>query len=212
VFTGIVEEMGTIRRIQPMQTACRLHIGAKVVLEGTSIGDSIAVCGVCLTVTGLHSDGFEADVMPETLRRSNLGQLTVGARVHLERAVAVGGRLGGHIVTGHIDGTGKLLRRRPEGNAEVLTFGASAEILRHIVEKGSIAIDGISLTVMAVDATTFSVGIIPHTAKETTLLTRKVGDSVNLECDIVGKYVEKLLGNSAKTQGLSQQFLFENGF
>lgn len=211
MFTGIIEETGIVERLDNSPSGCRLYIGASVVLDGTKIGDSIAVNGVCLTVTNMTRAGFTADVMPETLRRSSLGTLHSGSRVNLERAMAANGRFGGHIVAGHIDGTGKISAVRPEGNAVLVTISAEKNILRYIVEKGSVAIDGISLTVTKVTATDFSVSLIPHTAKETTLLSKHAGDIVNLENDIVGKYVERLLGTE-KSSGISRQFLLENGF
>ena len=184
------------------------------------MGDSIAVNGVCLTATGISGNIFTADVMPETLRRSGLGQLTGGSRVNLERAMAAGGRFGGHIVSGHIDGTGTIREVKREDNAVWVTIDCSPKILRYIIEKGSIAIDGISLTVAYVDDICFKVSIIPHTAGETTLLDGKPGKIVNLENDVVGKYVEKLLqpykgGGDAGVSdrsGLDMKFLAENGF
>ncbi len=211
MFTGIIEEIGTVRRLEKSPLSCRLCIAAKTVLQETRIGDSIAVNGVCLTVTQMGSDFFTADVMPETLHRSSLGSLHSGSGVNLERAMAANGRFGGHIVAGHIDGTGKITTRKPDGNAVVVTIAASPEILRYVVEKGSVAIDGISLTVTHVTMSDFSVSLIPHTAKETTLLTKKAGDVVNLETDIIGKYVERLM-NTEKGNGITQNFLFENGF
>ncbi len=211
MFTGIIEELGTVERLSHTALSCRLYIGAKKVLEGTKIGDSIAVNGVCLTVTDMTDKGFAADVMPETLRRSSLGELSHGSQVNLERAMAAEGRFGGHIVAGHIDGTGRIKSRKNEGNAVVVTISASPEILRYIVEKGSIAIDGISLTVTAVTASDFSVSLIPHTAKETTLLSKRCGELVNLENDIIGKYVEKLMGAKISS-GITHEFLLENGF
>lgn len=211
MFTGIIEETGVVERLDNSPSGCRLYIGASVVLEGTKIGDSIAVNGVCLTVTDMTKTSFAADVMPETLRRSSLGALHSGSRVNLERAMAADGRFGGHIVAGHIDGTGKISSKKPEGNAVVVTIAADRDILRYIVEKGSIAIDGISLTVTKVTGADFSVSLIPHTAKETTLLSKRAGDIVNLENDIVGKYVERLLGNN-KSSGITRSFLLENGF
>lgn len=211
MFTGIIEETGVVERLDNSPSGCRLYIGASVVLEGTKIGDSIAVNGVCLTVTDMTKTSFAADVMPETLRRSSLGALHSGSRVNLERAMAADGRFGGHIVAGHIDGTGKISSKKPEGNAVVVTIAADRDILRYIVDKGSIAIDGISLTVTKVTGADFSVSLIPHTAKETTLLSKRAGDIVNLENDIVGKYVERLLGNN-KSSGITRSFLLENGF
>ena len=196
MFTGIIEEIGTVKKISLGGKSGSLEIGAKKVLEGTVVGDSIAVNGVCLTVTGMNSSSFTADVMAETVRRSSLGSLSVGSGVNLERAMAANGRFGGHIVSGHIDGTGTISRLVREENAVWVHVKTSAEILRLIAEKGSIAIDGISLTVARVNETEFAVSVIPHTAEETTLLSKKAGDTVNLENDIVGKYVEKLLGGA----------------
>ncbi|MCR5254170.1 MAG: riboflavin synthase [Treponema sp.] len=192
MFTGIVEEKGTVQKISQNQ----ICIKAKKVQEGTRIGDSIAVNGVCLTVTNLAKDGFYADVMPETFSRSNLGELTAGSQVNLERAMAADGRFGGHIVSGHIDGTGKITKIQNDGNAVRFWIAADIKILRLIVEKGSITVDGISLTVVSVDNSNFSISIIPHTLAETILGTKRVGDTVNLENDIIGKYVERLLGKS----------------
>ena len=176
----------------------------------------MAVNGVCLTATTVGSDYFTADVMSETLRRSSLGSLKSGSEVNLERAMAMGGRFGGHIVSGHIDGTGTILSMTKEDNAVWVTIETTKPILNLIVEKGSIAIDGISLTVAAVDEKSFSVSLIPHTGKETTLLSKKPGDIVNLENDIVGKYIEKLMkkteSTSKKESGLTTSFLMENGF
>jgi riboflavin synthase len=217
MFTGIVEEVGTIRRVVSGHTSGEIAVRAAKVLEGTKIGDSIAVNGVCLTVTALLSDGFTADVMPETLRRSNLGKLRQGDPVNLERAMAADGRFGGHIVSGHIDGIGTITEARREANAVWVRIQAPQSILNLIVEKGSIAIDGISLTVAAVQAESFQVSIIPHTGSETTLLRKGVGDPVNLENDIVGKYVQRLL-HPADPQPKQQEsritleFLAEHGF
>lgn len=209
MFTGIIEELGTIERVGAGQIAVR----ARTVLEGTRLGDSIAVNGVCLTVTHLTGAGFTADVMPETLRRSNLGQLRPGSRVNLERAMAADGRFGGHIVSGHIDGMGQILALRDEGNAVWVTIAAPPELLRGIVEKGSIAIDGISLTVAAVTDRDFSVSIIPHTGGQTTLLHRRPGEQVNLETDIIGKYVSRLLAPERAPQGgITREFLTQYGF
>lgn len=212
MFTGIVEEIGAVRRASDKG----IDISAKLVLEGTKIGDSIAVNGVCLTVTTLRADGFTADVMPETMRRSNLGTLRSGDCVNLERAMAADGRFGGHIVSGHIDGVGTIASLRKEGIATWVTISAPSEILRFIVEKGSIAIDGISLTVAAVTDKDFSVSLIPHTGDATSLLKKKCGAQVNLENDIVGKYVERLM-NTATSQPNSESritldFLQKNGF
>lgn len=193
MFTGIVEEKGTVGHISLAGISGSIAIKARKVLEGTRIGDSIAVNGVCLTVVSLRPDGFTADVMAETIRRTSLGSCQPGDPVNLERALAADGRFGGHIVAGHIDGVGTIRSAVPEGNAVWITIDAPPQILRYIVEKGSIAIDGISLTVAYVDESVFKVSVIPHTAAETTLLSKKAGDIVNLENDIVGKYIEKLM-------------------
>ncbi len=193
MFTGIVEEKGTVKRITSGSSECSIELYAKKVLEGTQIGDSIAVNGVCLTVTAMGHDWFRADVMPETIRRSSLGDLKPGSKADLERAMAAGGRFGGHIVSGHIDGTGVIKELRHEGNAVWVRITTPQSILRLIVEKGSITIDGISLTVAGLGNDYFEVSVIPHTASETVLLDKKVGDRVNLENDIVGKYVERLM-------------------
>ena len=193
MFTGIVEEKGTVKRITSGSSECSIELYAKKVLEGTQIGDSIAVNGVCLTVTAMGHDWFRADVMPETIRRSSLGDLKPGSKADLERAMAAGGRFGGHIVSGHIDGTGVIKELRHEGNAVWVRIMTPQSILRLIVEKGSITIDGISLTVAGLGNDYFEVSVIPHTASETVLLDKKVGDRVNLENDIVGKYVERLM-------------------
>ena len=218
MFTGIVEEMGEYVAARRGARSEVLVIRAKKVLEGTVIGDSIAVNGVCLTVTGLSNNSFEADVMPETLRRSNLGGLSVGDHVNLERAMAADGRFGGHIVAGHVDGTGVIREITEEDNAVWYAIGTKPEILRYIVEKGSVAIDGISLTVAGVDDAKgeFRVSIIPHTRAVTVLSDRKIGDVVNLENDIVGKYIERLMSadtnKKEKESRITMDFLGENGF
>ena len=217
MFTGIVEEVGTMQGVRMGTTSGEIHLKASKVLEGTKLGDSIAVNGVCLTVTNMTADGFTADVMPETLRRSNLGQLRSGDPVDLERAMAADGRFGGHLVSGHIDGTGTITELRREGNAVWVRIQTTPEILRLIVEKGSITIDGISLTVATLGKNDFQVSIIPHTGSETILLSKKPGDMVNLENDIVGKYVEKLLttptaAESEPESKVTWEFLAENGF
>lgn len=189
MFTGIIEETGTILSAGNG----KIRIAAQKVLDGTKTGDSIAVNGVCLTVTEMTSCGFTADVMPETLSRSNLGSIKKGDSVNLERAMAADGRFGGHFVSGHIDGTGTILKMQNDGNAVWVYISASRPILNLIIEKGSVAIDGISLTVAKIDEKEFAVSVIPHTGEETTLLNKKPGDIVNLENDVVGKYVQKLM-------------------
>ncbi|MCQ2507362.1 MAG: riboflavin synthase [Dorea sp.] len=217
MFTGIIEEKGTIKHIRFSGSSGSLAIQAKKVLQGTKIGDSIAVNGICLTVTSLQPDGFTADVMAETVRRTSLKGATAGCQVNLERAMAADGRFGGHIVSGHIDGTGIVESLTKEENAVWVKVKAAEEILKLIVEKGSICMDGISLTVARVEESSFSVSIIPHTGEETTLLSKKPGDLINLENDIVGKYVEKLLGlakskKEEKKSSLTMDFLREYGF
>ena len=215
MFTGIVEELGTIRSIRRGAASAVLSIGAEAVLSDLRIGDSVAVNGVCLTATGVDGSGFTADVMHETLQRSSLGALGPGSRVNLERAMAADGRFGGHIVSGHIDGTGTIAERRRDDNAVWYTVSAPPALLRYIVEKGSIAIDGISLTVASVEADRFSVSVIPHTAAVTLLGAKGPGGVVNLETDIIGKYVERLLrpaDTPAARSGISLEFLAENGF
>ena len=217
MFTGIIEEVGAIKQITHGQHSEVLNIQARTVLENTKIGDSIAVNGICLTVTRLFADSFSADVMHETLNRSSLAGLMVGSRVNLERAMAADGRFGGHIVSGHIDGTGVIRSLIREENAIWVSIGTSPQILHLIVEKGSICIDGISLTVAKVEEEEFQVSVIPHTGEETTLLGKVPGDSVNLENDVIGKYVERLLGlgkseEEKKESGITMEFLQEFGF
>lgn len=193
MFTGIIEEIGTVASIQPGSRSFRITLNCRKVLADAKMGDSIAVNGVCLTVSGLTAGTFTADVMAETLRRSSLDDLKTGSQVNLERAMLAGGRFGGHIVSGHIDGTGVIRAFKKEDNAVWVTVNTDPKLLRYIVEKGSIAIDGISLTVAAVSETGFQVSVIPHTKEETTLLSKTAGSRVNLENDIIGKYVERLM-------------------
>lgn len=214
MFTGIIEEQGQIRSVSLGGRSGKISVKAEKVLEGTKIGDSIAVNGVCLTAVSIQKDGFTADVMAETVRRSNLGHLRPGDKVNLERAMAAGGRFGGHIVSGHIDGTGTIVSLRKEENAVWVGIKTELEIIRLVIEKGSICIDGISLTVAAVGTDNFQVSVIPHTGEETTLLKKQPGDMVNLENDIIGKYVERLMGlreaeNSHSRDGLTMDQLKE---
>ena len=216
IFTGIIEELGVVKSIAINGASGCITIKAKKVLEGTQLGDSIAVNGTCLTVTSINSDGFSADVMAETVKRTSLSQVGKGDLVNLERAMNLNGRFGGHIVSGHIDGTGTITKYTKEENAIWVTIKAPDEILDLIVEKGSICIDGISLTVATVSDQDFQVSIIPHTAKETTLIHKKVGSLVNLENDIVGKYIKKLMENNQEEQakkasGLTMEMLEEYG-
>lgn len=225
IFTGIVEETGKIESVANGNKSAIITIIADKVLKGTKIGDSIAVNGVCLTVTSISGNKFTADVMAETIRRSSLGTLKHGSKVNLERAIAADGRFGGHIVSGHIDGTGVIRSLEREDNAVWVEIETPDKLLKYIVEKGSIAIDGISLTVASLTDDSFSVSVIPHTGEETTLLAKKPGDIVNLENDIVGKYVERLMNfntsqkspsdNKTATStksNITMDFLTENGF
>lgn len=212
MFTGIIEEIGKIKAVRRGSHCAVLEIEAGKVLEGTKVGDSIATNGVCLTVTVLVNGGFAADVMPETMSRSNLGNLKPGDRVNLERAMCLNGRLGGHLVAGHIDGTGKITGKMQDENAVWVTISTSPEILRYIIEKGSVAIDGVSLTVADVNESVFRVSVIPHTQEETTLTARRIGEMVNLENDMIAKYVERLIGVKPSGGGLSLEFLQANGF
>lgn len=215
MFTGLVEEIGKIESVIKSTKSARITIKAKKILEDVKLGDSICTNGVCLTVTSFDSGKFTVDVMAETMRRSNLKTLSLGAEVNLERALRVGDRLGGHIVSGHIDGVGQIKSYEQEDNAVWITIEAPGEVLRYIVEKGSIAIDGVSLTVAYVDESIFKVSIIPHTKDMTTLLRKKIGDVVNLECDMVGKYIEKFLNVKEEIvpkKSIDLDFLKGNGF
>ena len=221
MFTGIVEEIGVVRGVVSGSEWGSISIGARRVLEGTRRGDSIAVNGVCLTVTALSREGFTADVMAETLRRSNMGALKAGEAVNLERAMAADGRFGGHIVSGHVDNFGEIVDTSQEGSAFWLTLSAPPDLLELVVEKGSITLDGVSLTVAARTENTFSVSLIPTTQMDTTLLRKRPGDKINLEADVIGKYVRALLHKSApaaepvqqpRESRLTEEFLRRNGF
>ncbi len=220
MFTGLIEEKGIIKNLDIKGSSGTISISCAEVLKDTKIGDSIAVDGICLTVTRLGVDFFEADVMAETVRRSSLKEKYRGSKVNLERAMPVYGRFGGHIVSGHIDGTGIVEDIRTEENAVWFSISAPNKILSHIIEKGSVAIDGISLTVAYIDDVKFKVSIIPHTIGETTLSERRRGDIVNLENDLIGKYVEKFINppskegdlKSVKKSNIDLDFLRENGF
>lgn len=212
MFTGIIEEVGKIEKIEKKGNSASITIKCNKVLEGTKIGDSIAVNGICLTVTNISKNSYETDVMPETMRRSSLDNIKKGDPVNLERALKLEKRLGGHIVSGHIDGTGKIERIEKEANAIWYQISAKSDLMKYIVEKGSVAIDGISLTVAEVENLNFKVSIIPHTQKETNLGFKNKNDIVNIECDIIGKYIEKLVLPKNKESKLTEEFLIENGF
>ena len=211
MFTGIIEEVGSFEGF----TGGAISVGAHLVQSDAHIGDSIAVNGICLTVTQFDAHGFRAAVMPETVRRTSLAGLAHGAPLNLERALLPTTRLGGHFVSGHIDGVGEITEMREEGNAILMTVAADDEILRGIVEKGSVALDGISLTVARVGTTDFTVSLIPHTRTVTNLGAKRVGSPLNIETDILGKYALKLLGGesfAATSAGLTRDFLLKNGF
>lgn len=220
MFTGIIEEVGKITAVIKGQRSSQLWVSGAVIMDDLKLGDSVAVNGVCLTVSQLRGNKWMADVMSETLSRSNLGDLKGGSAVNLERAMPAIGRFGGHIVSGHIDGTGHIVQISKDDNAVIFEIKAPPKIIRYIIEKGSIAIDGISLTVIGMTAASFKVSIIPHTVKQTILGIKKPGDPVNLENDLVGKYIEKMLLNPApktdrnheKSGGLTIDFLTEAGF
>lgn len=209
MFTGIVEEIGKVQGIQKGMKSSILMITGNKIFEDLKIGDSVSTNGVCLTVSKLGNCTFYADVMNETLSRSALGNLTIGSCVNLERAMASNGRFGGHIVSGHIDGIGKIVSIHKDDNAIWYTVQTDSKIMRYIIEKGSIAIDGISLTVAKVEKDHFSVSIIPHTAKETILSLKRVEELVNLENDIIGKYIEKFV---TPQSNITQAFLLKHGF
>jgi riboflavin synthase len=216
IFTGLIIEVGRVRRFDRRADGAYLAIEASKVLEGTRLGDSISINGVDLTVIEIGSDFFSADASLETLKRSTLGEFRAGRRVNLERALAVGERLGGHMVQGHVDGTGELVRVKEEGNAYRMRFGFPLELGRYIAMKGSITVDGISLTVAGMGDDWFEVAIIPHTWRETSLSELNNGDRVNLEVDVLAKYVERLLtkGEEAPTatSKLTIEYLQERGY
>ncbi|WP_066639288.1 riboflavin synthase [Desulfolucanica intricata] len=220
MFTGLIEELGVLQSIRHGADSAQLNIAAKKIIKDVNIGDSIAVNGVCLTVTKFDTRGFTADVMAETLAKTNLGNLKSGDRVNLERALKLGDRLGGHLVSGHIDGVGTIVQKEVHDIAILITVNAQPEVMRYIIKKGSVAIDGTSLTVVDFNSESFRVSIIPHTAHETTLGFKKEGDTVNLEGDVIGKYIERLLQsreipeekNTRIKSSMSLDFLAKHGF
>jgi riboflavin synthase len=219
MFTGIIESVGRVTAIEREGEAIRLTIAAGKVAEDVALGDSVAINGVCLTVTGFQPPHITFDAVYETMRKTTLGSLRVGDGVNLERALAVGGRLGGHIVQGHVDGTGRIASIRPVGNSWFVYVDAAPELMRYIVTKGSVAVDGISLTVAEAEDRTFALSIIPHTWDHTTLHDKRAGDPVNIECDILGKYVEKMLGGyiagadrTAERGGVTMDLLARSGY
>ena len=217
MFTGIIEETGTVRSVTSRSAGTALCIHAEKVLEGTAVGDSIAVNGVCLTVTSLSDGAFTADVMPETVRLTSLARLFPGAKVNLERAMSPSGRLGGHIVSGHVDGCGRVDAIVPDGIAKRVTISLETPLLKYIARKGSVTLDGVSLTVVAADDRSFAVSLIPQTRSATTLGELRTGSIVNVEVDLLARYIERLLtaGSPQKEEkkgGLSLEWLQENGF
>ena len=216
MFTGIIEEIGTVTAIKKSALESRLTISAEKIFSDLKTGDSVAVNGVCLTASVISGNTFTADVMNETFSRTSLAALSSGSHVNLERAMVADGRFGGHIVAGHVDGTGIIKDIRKDGNAVWFIIGASPEVLKYIVEKGSVAIDGISLTVAEVTKNNFSVSTIPHTLSQTILAEKKTGDAVNLENDIIGKYVERLMGftkgNKTDKGRVTLELLARNGY
>lgn len=215
MFTGLVEEIGTIQAIKKGANSSRLTIQGEIIFQDLKLGDSVMVNGICLTVASHFANTFTADVMHETLQRSSLGNLKIGNLVNLERAMPANGRFGGHIVSGHIDGTGVITKIKKDDNAIWYTIKADDKILKYIVEKGSIAIDGTSLTIADVTTNSFSVSIIPHTLKFTIFFEKAVGDKVNLENDLVGKYIEKFMGYSQTQKpqsSITKEFLTKFGY
>lgn len=215
MFTGIIEEIGTVVSIKRTSVDSQVTISAEKIFSDLKLGDSVAVNGVCLTASEISKNTFKADIMNETFLRSSLDSLSKGSHVNLERAMAANGRFGGHIVAGHIDGTGIISDIKKDDNAAWYTVNANSSVLKYIIEKGSVAIDGISLTVAKVTDDSFSVSIIPHTISETILSEKSVGDKVNIENDMIGKYVEKFLvpkNDNKKTSKISMDFLAANGF
>jgi riboflavin synthase len=201
MFTGIVEEIGRVRRLAAGPGLTRIHVGARRVVDGTRVGDSMALNGACLTVVEVDDASFLVEATPETLRRTNLGQLGVGDGVHLERALAASGRVGGHFVQGHVDAVGTIRDRRPEGDAVIATFAAPPDVMRYVVPKGSIAADGVSLTVVDVHSDAFTVALIPHTQQATLLCQKAIGAPVNLEADILAKYVARAVAYAGASAG-----------
>jgi len=214
MFTGIIEEIGTIISVDKGVRSAVLTIGAKVVLEDLKNGDSISTNGACLTVTAVSGQSFMADVMWETMKLTNLQHLKPGSTVNLERAVRLSDRLNGHMVSGHIDGMGTITTMLKDDNAIRITIAAQPDVLKYIIKKGSIAIDGISLTVTEVTKSDFGISLIPYTIKDTTLAKKKTGDSVNLECDLIGKYIERFLSDKKHAEGktIDENFLKEHGY
>ncbi len=213
MFTGLIEEIGIIKGVAIGYKSGRLKIGCSKMLEDIKIGDSISVNGICLTVTSFDNSTFEVDFMPETAKVTNISFMNTGSRVNLERALMVGDRLGGHIVSGHVDGFGTIVSFKEFENSTVVEIEAERTLMKYIIKKGSIAIDGASLTVGDITKDSFILSIIPHTKKETTLLDKKIGEKINIECDSIGKYIERILDFKEKdVVPMTMEFLNKNGF
>lgn len=213
MFTGIIEEIGVLKERRDGSHSCTLTVRCEKILEGTKIGDSIAVNGTCLTVTKLNADSFDVDVTPETMRRTAFSIVRVGSKLNLERALRIGDRLGGHLVSGHVDFVGKLIKKEQEGNAVNLTFSVPEQWMKYILAKGSIAIDGVSLTIAKKQSNSFFVSLIPHTGEMTILLLKQIGDPVNIECDCIGKYIEQLIEhNTSSSIGVTMDTLIAGGY
>ncbi len=213
MFTGIIEEIGVLKERRDGSHSCTLTVRCEKILEGTKIGDSIAVNGTCLTVTKLNADSFDVDVTPETMRRTAFSIVRVGSKLNLERALRIGDRLGGHLVSGHVDFVGKLIKKEQEGNAVNLTFSVPEQWMKYMLAKGSIAIDGVSLTIAKKQSNSFFVSLIPHTGEMTILLLKQIGDPVNIECDCIGKYIEQLIGhNTSSSIGVTMDTLIAGGY
>jgi riboflavin synthase len=218
MFTGIIEGLGALTAVKPSGQGARLSVTAEVSLENTGIGDSIAVNGACLTAVSISGNRFEVDVSPETLQHTTLGNARVGDRVNLERALRLGDRLDGHLVSGHIDGTGVIRQRQPLGNAVIITISVPKELARYMIHKGSVAVDGVSLTINALGPESFDVSIIPHTAGLTTVGFKQPGSRVNIETDMIGKYIERFITTPGETASAGEKkdidiaFLAKSGF
>lgn len=215
MFTGIIEELGDVAEVKQSTNSFILRIAAKKILSDVKLGDSIAINGVCLTVTSFSHNEFTVDVMPETIKATSLNRISKGSKVNLERAMAAGGRFGGHFVSGHIDGVGMIKSKKRSANAVYYEIQANEELLHYLILKGSVAVDGTSLTVFDVTDQSFTISLIPHTVQETIIGQKEMGDFVNIECDMLGKYVGHFMSNKTsinKEKSISAQFLEENGF
>ncbi|WP_156291973.1 riboflavin synthase [Oceanobacillus salinisoli] len=215
MFTGIIEEIGTVKKIQKVsEQAVQMTIGSKKILEDVHLGDSISVNGICLTVTNFTSEHFEVDAMPETIRATSLKDLKQGSKVNLERAMAANGRFGGHFVSGHIDGTGKIIKKQKEQNAIYYDIEIPEDLAQFLLHKGSVTVDGTSLTLFGVSKNVFTISLIPHTVEETILGEKGEGDIVNIECDMLAKYVHNMLRNKNTDEkgNIDHDFLKNNGF